>query len=203
MKFKIENLDSKARYKLLTGSVVPRPIAWVTTTNTNGTVNLAPFSYFSLISTEVPIVSIAINRINHQLKDTSKNILESKACVIHVVDDTLVASMNSSSATLPYGDSELNALSLKVQPSEVLGLPCISDAKIKMEATLYSHQVIEDEKQIHTDLFLLKIVHIEIDDSVYDLEKGYIKTNVLHPVARLAGNEYAGIKPVFTIKRPK
>ncbi|BAK31143.1 flavin reductase family protein [Erysipelothrix rhusiopathiae] len=136
MKFKIQDLSAKDRYKFLTGSVVPRPIAWITTRNSDESINLAPFSYFSLVATEVPIVSVAINRNKGKLKDTSKNLLQTRECVIHIANHEFVEAMNASSMTLPYGESEVSKLNLETQSSVMIETPSLKDVKIKLETVL-------------------------------------------------------------------
>ncbi|CAH2760831.1 flavin reductase family protein [Erysipelothrix amsterdamensis] len=203
MKFNTHELSAKERYKLLTGSVVPRPIAWITTRNTDDSINLAPFSFFSLVSTEVPIVSVAINRSNGKLKDTSKNLLQTRECVIHIANHEHVEAMNESSMTLSYGESEVSKVNLETQSSTMIDTLSLKDVKIKLETVLFSHQEIENEDGVCTDLFLLKVLHLDIDDSIFMQENQYIDVNKFGPIARLAGNQFAEIKPVFTLKRPK
>lgn len=203
MKFKIQDLSAKDRYKFLTGSVVPRPIAWITTRNSDESINLAPFSYFSLVATEVPTVSVAINRNKGKLKDTSKNLLQTRECVIHIANHEFVEAMNASSMTLPYGESEVSKLNLETQSSVMIETPSLKDVKIKLETVLFSHQEIENEDGVCTDMFLLKVLHLDIDDSIFIQENRYIDVNKFGPIARLAGNQFAEIKPVFTLKRPK
>ncbi|AYV35312.1 flavin reductase family protein [Erysipelothrix rhusiopathiae] len=203
MKFNTHELSAKDRYKLLTGSVVPRPIAWITTRNTDDSINLAPFSFFSLVSTEVPIVSVAINRSNGKLKDTSKNLLQTRECVIHIANHEHVEAMNESSMTLSYGESEVSKVNLETQSSTMIDTLSLKDVKIKLETVLFSHQEIENEDGVCTDLFLLKVLHLDIDDSIFMQENQYIDVNKFGPIARLAGNQFAEIKPVFTLKRPK
>lgn len=203
MKFNTHELSAKDRYKLLTGSVVPRPIAWITTRNTDDSINLAPFSFFSLVSTEVPIVSVAINQSNGKLKDTSKNLLQTRECVIHIANHEHVEAMNESSMTLSYGESEVSKVNLETQSSTMIDTLSLKDVKIKLETVLFSHQEIENEDGVCTDLFLLKVLHLDIDDSIFMQENQYIDVNKFGPIARLAGNQFAEIKPVFTLKRPK
>ncbi|MBK2402677.1 flavin reductase family protein [Erysipelothrix sp. strain 2 (EsS2-6-Brazil)] len=202
MKFKTQDLSAKERYKFLTGSVVPRPIAWITTRNTDASINLAPFSFFSLVSTEVPIVSVAINRNNGELKDTSKNLLQTRECVVHIANYENVEAMNESSMILSYGESEVTKLNLETQSSVMIETPSLKDTKIKLETELFSHQEIKDARGVCTDLFLLKIIHLDFDDSIFDRKQGYLDVNKLGPIARLAGNQFAAMKPVFTLKRP-
>ncbi|WP_143812800.1 flavin reductase family protein, partial [Listeria newyorkensis] len=86
-------LSPQDNYKFLSGAIIPRPIAFVTTVSENGVLNAAPFSFFNVVSSQPPIVSIAIQRDNGQMKDTARNILETGELVIHIVDEDLTAEM--------------------------------------------------------------------------------------------------------------
>ena len=84
------SLGADAAYKLLTGVVVPRPIAWVTTISTAGVVNLAPFSAFTFVSNKPPMVGINVGRKAGQLKDTARNIHETGEFVVNIADETMI-----------------------------------------------------------------------------------------------------------------
>ena len=203
--FNYKDLSKKQQYKYLTGSIIPRPIAWVSTISKNNIVNLAPFSYFNIIAKEVPLVSISILRDNGLMKDTVLNILENKEAVIHIVTEELIDEMNMTSINLPYEESEVELTNLTLVNSDIVKVPKISEAKIQLESKLYEHIEIKDEEGIViTDLLILKVILFHFDDAVIDEEKGYILVDKLKPVARLSGNNYATIKDnEKTIERPK
>lgn len=123
--------------------------------------------------------------------------------MIHIANHEFVEAMNASSMTLPYGESEVSKLNLETQSSVMIETPSLKDVKIKLETVLFSHQEIENEDGVCTDMFLLKVLHLDIDDSIFIQENRYIDVNKFGPIARLAGNQFAEIKPVFTLKRPK
>ncbi|MGX7419992.1 flavin reductase family protein [Carnobacterium gallinarum] len=199
-----DDLTAKQQYKFLSGSIVPRPIAWITTLTADGnTVNLAPFSFFSGVSNELPLVSIAIIRKNGELKDSARNLLATKEAVIHIVDETLVEQMNQTSANLPADQSEATLANLTLIDSQSTKVPSLEAAKIRFEASLYNHLPITNEaNEIITDLFILKVSDFYFADSVFNSEKEYILTKELAPVARLAGNNYATLAEEYTIVRP-
>lgn len=88
LSFHPENQTERENYKLLIGSIIPRPIAFVSTVSNEGTVNGAPFSYFNIVSSNPPLISLAIQRNkNGELKDTARNILTKKEFVVHIVDE--------------------------------------------------------------------------------------------------------------------
>ncbi len=90
-------LTERDTYKFLIGSVVPRPIAFVTTRN-GETINAAPFSYFNIVSSEPPLLSVSVQRKNGVMKDTARNAVTTEELVIHIVDETNVALINETAA---------------------------------------------------------------------------------------------------------
>ena len=103
-----EQLTQKENYKLLIGSVIPRPIAVVTTQSEDGILNIAPVSFFNVVSSEPPILSIAVQRVNGESKDTARNILEQKEAVVHIVDTENVENTNETAALLNRNESFLS-----------------------------------------------------------------------------------------------
>ena len=97
----------RENYKLLIGSIIPRPIAFVTSISQDGVLNGAPFSYFNIVSSNPPLVSVSIQRSGGKQKDTARNILETKEFVIHVVDELNVDQINQTAASLPPDQSEI------------------------------------------------------------------------------------------------
>ena len=108
-----DDLDPEATYKLLTGVVVPRPIAWVTTVSPAGLVNLAPFSAFTFVSSKPPMVGINVGRKAGVMKDTGNNILQSREFVVHIPDTALLEAVHRSSVEYPADVSEVDALGLQ------------------------------------------------------------------------------------------
>jgi flavin reductase (DIM6/NTAB) family NADH-FMN oxidoreductase RutF len=203
--FKTSDLSAKQQYKFLTGSVIPRPIAWITSLNEkDDVVNAAPFSFFSVASNQVPLLTVSFLRTNGKAKDTALNIVDQKEAVVHIVSKSLTSDMNETSAPLASDESELDRTNLSLVDSSSVKVPGIREALIRFETTLYQHIPIEDESgEVVTDHFLLKVTDVHIDPAVYDSEKEYILPEHLEPVARLSGNAYSEIGNVFTIVRPQ
>lgn len=157
--FTADELTKKQQYKFISGSVIPRPIAWVTSLSKNGKiVNAAPFSFFSGVSNELPLVSVAILRNAGKQKDTARNILDRKEAVIHIVDQDLVEEMNRTAAPLAPHESELDRTQLTLIDSQTVSVPTIQEAKVRFEGKLYQHIPIKDEAgNIITDLFIFRI----------------------------------------------
>lgn len=202
--YKSNELNQKQQYKFISGSVIPRPIAWITSLSSDASVvNAAPFSFFSAVSNKIPLLTVAVLRTNGIPKDTAKNILIHKEAVVHIVDISLTKEMNETSAPLPSDKSELDRTNLTLVDSQTVKVPGIKEAKIRFETTLHQHIPIEDENgETITDLFLLKISDYYFDETVFDPEKEYIIPDALQPIARLSGNSYAEIGQLFSYIRP-
>lgn len=202
--FNADDLTSKQQYKFITGSVIPRPIAWITTLSKDGkVVNAAPFSFFSAASNELPLLTVAVIRKSGEMKDTARNILDWKEAVVHIVDQAVIDEMNKTSASLPANESEIEMTNLTLVNSRTVSVPAIKEAKIRFEGLLHQHVPIEnDDGSILSDLFLIRVTDFFFDDAVFDSEREYISSEALDPVARLSGNQYATLNRKFTLVRP-
>ena len=201
--FSKNDLTTKEKNKILIGTVVPRPIALVSTESEEGVVNIAPFSYFNIVTYKPAILSIAVQRTNDKQKDTARNITAGKEAVVHVVDISNVELANITAANLAPEDSELNYADFTPVKSVSVRPPGLKEAKARFETSLYDTKLIYDGDEPTADVLFLKIEHFHLDESVYDEEKGYIDVAELGAVSRLAGNDYAEIGRMFTIDRPK
>jgi len=123
-------LEAEQAYRLITGIVVPRPIAWVTSMSGTGVVNLAPFSAFTFVSPKPPMLAISIGRKAGTYKDTAHNILHNEEYVVHIADSTLMTSVHESSAEHPPDVSEVEVLKLETLPSERIKVPRLAAAPI-------------------------------------------------------------------------
>lgn len=202
LNFSPEALTEKEKKKFLIGSVIPRPIALVSTKSDAGVVNVAPFSYFNIVTYDPPMFSIAVQRVEGLSKDTSRNILENKGAVVHIVDTENVDKANKTSAPLGPEESEIDISGFTLADSFVSHVPGLTEAKVRFETELYDSLIVyNDEKIPTTDVLFLKVVHYHIDEAIY--HNGYIDPLKLSAVSRLAGNDYAEIGTLFTVKRPE
>ena len=193
--FDFSRIESKQRKKLLTGSVVPRPIAWITTKNENGSINLAPFSYFNAFSETIVGVSFSVDGDNH--KDTYHNVLREKEAVIHIVDVTLMEMMDKSSRPLEKNESELEWLNLPTTESRQVGVDALQDPLIRIEVRFEQEiPLMSPQNHMESVLVLFRVVGMVVDERVYDADKGYILTDNLRPLARLGGPHYGTIAPL-------
>jgi len=195
-------LSERDSYKLLIGSVIPRPIAFVTTLSPAGTLNAAPYSYFNIVTADPPMISISVQRRNGERKDTSRNAIATGEFVVHVSDESYIANINETAANLPPEESEAKLAGLTPIASAKVAVPGIAEAKIRMECLL--EQAIPlggNDNAPSCDLLIGRIVYFHLDEAVYD-GAGHIDPAALQPVSRLAGSAYAKLGDVFSLERP-
>lgn len=187
-KIKAETLSDMQNYKLLSGSIIPRPIAFVTTQNLKG-ISTQPRLVFNVVNHTPPMIAIAVQRTKGNRKDTSINIEQSGEFVVHITDEAIVNDVNETAAPLEYGVNELKRTSLSMIDSDLIKVPAIKEAKVRFECKL--HQIVQlGNKDNGSDLIIGEIVVYHIDEEVY-FEDSKIDANQLNPVARLAGNDYS------------
>lgn len=191
----------RENYKLLIGSIIPRPIAFVTSVTEDGTLNGAPFSYFNIVTANPPMISLAIQRLDGRRKDTARNILKSKEFVVHIVDDLNVEKVNKTAANLPSDQSEIEIAHLTPIKSTKISVPGIKEAKVRLECILEQSLELGGNDSPGCDFIIGRAIQFHIDDAIY--ENGRINQVGLGAVSRLAGNDYAKIGEVFTLERPK
>lgn len=196
-----DSMSERENYKFLIGSIIPRPIAFVTTVSKDGVLNGAPFSYFNIVSSNPPMISLSIQRSAGRKKDTARNIIESKEFVVHIVDEHNVEKINQTAASLPPDQSEVNLANLTPVDSVKISVPGVKEAKIRMECSLEHSLELGGSNTPGCDFIIGKVVQFHIENDIY--EKGRIDPKGLAAVSRLAGNYYAKIGEIFEIERPK
>ncbi|MGW6384908.1 flavin reductase family protein [Peribacillus butanolivorans] len=192
-----ETLTPKEIYKLLIGSVVPRPIAWVSTVSRNGVYNLAPFSFYNVVSRNPPMLGISIGtgvgERNGTEKDTLTNIRSEKDFVINVVSNKVANQMHLSSGNFQPEVDEFKSVNVTPMESKIVKSPLIMEADIKMECRL--EKIIE----LGSDhLVIGRLVQYHIIDDLYC--DGKVNIGKLQPVGRLAGN-YNLVENIFLLPR--
>lgn len=192
-KLDFNNLSSKDRGKIVKGSVIPRPIAWITSLNVDGSVNLAPFSYFTVLSST--LLAVSFQKTKREKKDTLVNIMREKEAVVHIVDKSLISQMDLSAKPLARNVSEVDLVNLDLEPSLKVKTPGLSKALIRLEVEFVSSHPLMDynNKEEEADFVILRVIGAVLNEKVYDSENKYILAENLHPVARLAGVDYAEI----------
>ena len=189
-----DTLDPQSRYKLLIGSVVPRPIAWTSTVSREDVHNLAPFSFFTVASRNPPMLCISMGPRADQppdTKDTLSNIAEMGEFVINIVSLPLSNAMYESSRTHPPKADEFEKAGLTPAPCEVVAAPRVEEAAVSMECLL------DRVLQLGTDhLVIGRMVRFHVRDELY--ENGRIDVAKLQPLGRLAGN-YTKVETIFEL----
>ncbi|PGY13157.1 flavin reductase family protein [Bacillus sp. AFS031507] len=194
-------MSERENYKFLIGSIIPRPIAFVTTISKDGVLNGAPFSYFNIVSSNPPMISLSIQRSEGSQKDTARNIINSKQFVVHIVDEHNVEKINKTAASLPSDQSEVKLANLTSVDSVKISVPGVKEAKIRMECSLEHSLELGSSDRPGCDFIIGRVVQFHIEDEIY--ENGRIDARGLAAVSRLAGNNYAKIGEIFEIERPK
>ncbi|WP_413309834.1 flavin reductase family protein [Bacillus sp. 1P10SD] len=194
------SLSERDNYKFLIGSIIPRPIAFVTTLSKDGVLNGAPFSYFNIVSSNPPMISLSIQRSSGRQKDTARNMIESKQFVVHIVDEQNVEKINKTAASLPPDQSEIELANLTPVESMKISVPGVKEAKIRMECIVEHSLELAGLDTPGCDLIIGKVVQFHIESDIY--ENGRINPKELAAVSRLAGNNYAKIGEIFEIERP-
>jgi len=194
-------LSSDAAYFWQIATIVPRPIAWTSTLNLDGSANLAPFSFFTGAGSDPPLCIISVSRHKTGVKkDTWRNIERSGEYVIHVVPERLAAEMNQTSKVFPYGVDEMVAAGLTKTPSEKVAPPRIAEAPVAMECRL--HQIVEVGRADNSSAIIIgEIVLWHVSEDV--LEEGRIDMAKLDAIGRLAGTHYTRTRDRFSMQRRK
>lgn len=189
-------------YKLLIGSIVPRPIAFVTTQSKEGVLNAAPFSFFNIVTANPPMVAVSVQRKPGGVqKDTARNAAIAGEFVVHISDESYIEAINVTAANLPPEESEVDLAGLTAIPSELVSVPGIAEARIRMECVLeQSLPLGGSEASPACDLLIGRVVRFHVDEALY--ENGRISAEALKPVSRLASSDYAKLGEQFSIERP-
>jgi flavin reductase (DIM6/NTAB) family NADH-FMN oxidoreductase RutF len=200
MELNSQDLTANEIYKILTGCVLPRPIAWVSSDDSQGHLNLAPFSFFTVASINPPVLcfSALIDDVRGE-KDTLVNIRQTGEFVVNIVSQDLAPKMNQTSASYPFDVNEFEQARLTAQPSHTVASPGVAEAKVRFECRL--RQVISlGSDSLAGNLVLGDIVHIHLSPEIY--EDGRVDANALDAIGRLGGDSYATTRQQFRIARP-
>jgi flavin reductase (DIM6/NTAB) family NADH-FMN oxidoreductase RutF len=201
MLIEVAGADPDAVYRVLIGVVTPRPIAWVTTVDAQGRVNLAPFSFFNVFGSRPPVVVFSpALRPDGSKKDTLRNVEATGEFVLNAAVAELAEQVNLSSAELPPGQSEAELAGLALVPSLRVRPPRVASAPAHLECVL--RQVIRvGEGPGAANLVLGEVVLIDVVDAVLD-GRGRVDPRKLRTIARLGGDYYCHTSDLFQMRRP-
>jgi flavin reductase (DIM6/NTAB) family NADH-FMN oxidoreductase RutF len=200
MQFKTDETDPSVLYKLLTGTIIPRPIGWISTIDKGGINNLAPFSYFNMVSSDPPCVMFSTRRDNNQFKDTLNNVLQNSQFVVNLVTMDVVEQMNATSASVESDIDEFKLANLTPIDSVFIKPKRVKESPIHLECEMIHHYFMDNNEGGGACIVIGKIKTIHIDDSIL-MENNRINLDIYKPVARLAGSNYSTLGELFSIKR--
>jgi flavin reductase (DIM6/NTAB) family NADH-FMN oxidoreductase RutF len=192
-------MERRDFYQLLTSLVVPRPIAWVSTVGADGTPNLAPFSFFNAVAGNPPTLMVSISQRQGRLKDTLRNIKDTGEFAVHIVSEDLAQAMNQTSGEYPYEIDEFQIAGLESLPCVDIRPPRIASARAVFECRLT--QTVPVQGSTNT-MVLGQVVRVHLGRELLR-PNGQVDANLLRPLARLGGSEYATLAEVFSMERPR
>ena len=187
-------------YRVLTGVVVPRPIAFVSTVSADGVANLAPFSFFNAVAPDPPTVIFSSSRhAGRKDKDTLTNVEATGEFVVNVVVDDIAEAMNRTAAEYPAEANEFAIAGLTEAPSSIVKAPRVAESPVNMECRL--NRVIDIGEGDHQHgLVIGEVVLLHIRDDLIDGHR--INHHLLKPTGRLAGSMYCHTADTFEMVRP-
>ncbi len=203
MEINPSSLPHQSVYKLLTGSILPRPIGWISSVDERGNPNLAPFSFFNAVCSNPPTVVFCpmIRGADGKTKDTLNNVRATGEFVVNIVTEELVQAMNLSSVEAPPDVNEFEfagvtpEASITVRPSRVRESPVHFECRVR--------QIVEISSEPGGgSLVIGEVLHIHVDERVL-MGGDKINLSALKPVGRLAGGGYVRVTDVFEMERPK
>ncbi|MGR9429239.1 flavin reductase family protein [Rhizobium leguminosarum] len=198
--FDFEQLTERQRYKLMIGTIIPRPIALVTTVDENGRINAAPFSFFNCLSADPPILAIGVeNNADMSFKDTGHNIRMTEVFTVNIVSFAIAEAMHICGAKYPRGVDELKEAGLTAMPGEKVASPFIAEAPAAFECRRHVTLELGRSRQI----VLGEIVYAHYRDGVVDPERLHVDPAAVDAIARLGGDTCATIRDRFEMLTPK
>ena len=190
----------KENYKLLIGSILPRPIAFVSTVSEKGVFNLAPYSFFTAITSKPPHICFApsIKKGGHK-KDTLNNIEKTKEFVVNIVSYSFIEKVNEAATEFPEDYDEFKETGLTSVKSQIVKAPRLKESYINMECKLNQIVYLGPQEPGGGALVIGEVVLFHVSDEI--IKNGRIDTSLLDPVGRLAGQEYSKLGKRFTLLR--
>ncbi len=192
------DLEPRTAYQLLISVVVPRPIGWTSTCGSDGSLNLAPFSFFNAVSGMPLTVMISVGQRKGQPKDTLRNARETGEYVINIVDEALAAAMNETSGEWAYEVNEFDRAGITPAPSIDVKPPRVAAAPVALECKVT--QIVPVMDTTYT-MILGRVLRFHLRSDLLR-PNGTVDAARLQPVARLSGDEYTTLGRVFAMKRP-
>jgi flavin reductase (DIM6/NTAB) family NADH-FMN oxidoreductase RutF len=186
-------------YQLLTTTVIPRPIGFISSLSPEGVANLAPFSFFNAVCGEPPMIMFsAANR--HPLKDTLRNVHAIREFVVNIVSEEIAEAMNLTAGDYASDVSEFDVSGLTPVASDIVRPPRVLESPVNLECRVH-HIVKVSDKPMGGSIVIGEVVRFHVRDSIIDKDM-LIDPDKLKPVARLGGPSYSRIRDRFDMLRP-
>lgn len=205
MLFDIQKCSAPEVFRLLTGGVLPRPIAWISTLDADGVANLAPYSFFTVACGNPPV--LLFTHCNPHagaaktVKDTLRNLRETGECVVNVVSHAQAEAMNASCAAFAHGVSEFEAVGIEQAASHAVAAPGVAAAGVRYECGL-REAVTVSEQPGGSVMVLLDVLAVSVDDALWQPDAGGICPGALDAVGKMGANAYALTRERFDMQRP-
>ena len=197
--FDFRTLSARDRYKLMIGTVTPRPIALVTTVDPQGRINAAPFSFFNCLSADPPILALGVeNHPDMSFKDTALNIRLTEVFTVNMVSHAIAEAMHVCAVPFAAGRDELQAAGLTAMPGVKVASPFIKEAPAAFECRRHVTLELGKSRQI----ILGEIVFAHYHPDVVDVARMRIDPARLDTIARLGGNTCCTIRDRFEMATP-
>lgn len=200
MEFDFSKLSAKDKYKLLTSTVIPRPIALVSTIDDHGRVNAAPYSFFNMVSENPPTCVLGVQRRpDGRLKDTAQLILENGEFVVNMVDMALAEAMNITAINFEPGVDEVEMARLSTVPSRLIKPPRIAQAPVAFEC----RRTVTLQLSAERDIVVGEVLTMHVRDGLIDPDTLYLDQDKYDVVGRLYADLYCPLRDIFALKRPE
>jgi len=186
-------------YQLLTTTVIPRPIGFISSLSPEGVANLAPFSFFNAVCGDPPMIMFSASN-RHPLKDTLRNVRATREFVVNIVSEEIAQQMNLTAGDYAPHISEFDISGLTAVPSDIVRPPRVLESPVNMECRV--HDIFEvSAKPMGGSIVIGEVIRFHVRDSIIDKDM-VIDPNKLKPVARLGGPSYSRIRDCFDMIRP-
>ena len=200
MVFDVAQLDTQQKYQLLIGGITPRPIAWISTRSKEGVDNLAPYSFFTVASCNPPVLLYTqVTQRSGNNKDTLQNLLETKECVVNIVNSALLEQMNATSAALGIKESEFSFANVEACESAQVLTKSVKNAPVRYECRLREVVRVSD-LPAGGQLILLDVTGIYVDDALY--KNDTIDQQDIDSVGKMGGNHFSLTTNTIELTRP-
>jgi len=199
----LSTMSGSSIYHVMTQTVIPRPIAWVLSKNSDNSVNLAPFSYFNAVCSDPPLFMLSMGKKpSGSQKDTAANLVVDTYCVVHIASVAQSEQVTNTAATLEYGESEVKKNDISLIDHQAWPMQRIDKCPIAYLCKVHSVQDLGNTPQ---RLVFVEALELYVSDDAVSQDNGRLQVDALkvNPLARLGASQYASMGEVFTVERPK